>query len=109
MPECRAVLPGLSEVIVNGAEWVAMKGRSAQLEADWHQHMTWADQVKEVIGKQDRRIAQLEAALREINRHLAGHPHFVTADGLLNNIIAPAWKVARDAMGATSETGAKHE
>jgi|SRR5579859_2141501 len=33
MPECRAVRPGLSEVIVDGAKWVAMEGRIRELEA----------------------------------------------------------------------------
>ena len=33
MPECRAVRAGLSEVIVDGADWVALKGRVLSLEA----------------------------------------------------------------------------
>lgn len=50
-------------------------------------------------------IAKLEAALREVNRHLAGYPHFVTVEGLTRNIIAPAWKAARDALTASETKG----
>lgn len=32
LPECRAVRAGLSEVIVDGAKWVAMENRIRELE-----------------------------------------------------------------------------
>lgn len=59
MPECRAVLPGLSEVIVNGTEWVAMKARIAQLEPA---NALLQDQVCALANRKDLLEAALSAS-----------------------------------------------